>query len=49
MLPAATQDIVVRVNLAKFSQNSSLGEFLLDIGDRILVEASPVDQIWGTG
>jgi ribA/ribD-fused uncharacterized protein len=42
-------DIVVQGNLAKFSQNSSLGEFLLHTGDRILVEASPVDKIWGTG
>lgn len=42
-------DIVVRGNLAKFSQNSSLREFLLNTGDRILVEASPVDQIWGNG
>ena len=42
-------DIVVRGNLAKFSQNNSLREFLVHTGDRILVEASPVDRIWGTG
>jgi ribA/ribD-fused uncharacterized protein len=41
--------IVVRGNLAKFSQNSSLKQFLVDTGDRILVEASPIDKIWGTG
>ncbi len=42
-------EIVVRGNLAKFSQNSSLKQFLIDTGDRVLVEASPVDKIWGTG
>jgi ribA/ribD-fused uncharacterized protein len=36
-------------NLAKFQQNLTLREFLLDTGDRILVEASPVDKIWGIG
>jgi ribA/ribD-fused uncharacterized protein len=41
--------IVVRGNLAKFSQNSPLRTFLIGTGDRILVEASPIDKIWGTG
>lgn len=41
--------IVVAANLAKFSQNSALGEFLMQTGDRVLVEASPVDRIWGIG
>jgi ribA/ribD-fused uncharacterized protein len=41
--------IVVRGNLAKFSQHSQLKKFLLNTGDRILVEASPIDKIWGTG
>lgn len=41
--------IVVRANLEKFSQNQALGRFLLDTGDRVLVEASPVDAIWGIG
>jgi ribA/ribD-fused uncharacterized protein len=41
--------IVVRGNLAKFEQNPDLREFLLGTGDRILVEASPVDKIWGIG
>jgi len=41
--------IVVRGNLAKFSQNGELGRFLLGTGSRVLVEASPVDRIWGVG
>lgn len=42
-------EIVVAGNVAKFSQNQGLGEFLLRTGDAILVEASPVDAIWGIG
>ena len=42
-------NIVVNANLAKFSQNPALKEFLLNTGQRILVEASPVDKIWGIG
>lgn len=42
-------DIVVKGNLAKFSQNEDLKEFLLSTGDKILVEASPYDKIWGIG
>jgi ribA/ribD-fused uncharacterized protein len=42
-------EIVVTGNLAKFSQNHSLGEFLISSGERVLVEASPVDRIWGVG
>jgi ribA/ribD-fused uncharacterized protein len=42
-------DIVVRGNMAKFSQNPSLGQFLSITGNKILVEASPVDSIWGIG
>ncbi|RUS46119.1 NADAR family protein [Cohnella sp. AR92] len=41
--------IVRRGSLAKFSQNSELGEFLKSTGSRILVEASPLDRIWGIG
>jgi ribA/ribD-fused uncharacterized protein len=41
--------LVVRGNLAKFGQNPELAEFLLNTGNRVLVEASPVDQIWGIG
>ena len=42
-------EIVVKGNLAKFSQNVSLGNFLLNTGSRVLVEASPRDTIWGIG
>ena len=41
--------IVVEGNLAKFSQNEDLRHFLLSTGDKILVEASPKDTIWGIG
>lgn len=41
--------LVVQANLLKFSQNHELGEFLTKTGDRVLVEASPVDKIWGVG
>lgn len=42
-------DIVVDGNTAKFSANPELKAFLLGTGDRILVEASPIDPIWGIG
>ncbi|MEQ4924698.1 NADAR family protein [Proteus hauseri] len=42
-------EIVIRANEAKFSQNRDLAEFLISTGSRILVEASPVDKIWGIG
>jgi ribA/ribD-fused uncharacterized protein len=42
-------DLVVEGNLAKFSQHPALQSFLLSTGDRVLVEASPVDPIWGIG
>lgn len=42
-------DIVVRANVEKFAQNAELGDFLLQTGERVLVEASPVDTIWGIG
>jgi len=45
----ARSRIVVRANLVKFLQNQSLRSFLLNTGDRILVEASPVDRLWGIG
>ena len=41
--------IVVEGNLAKFSQNEDLRNFLLNTDDKILVEASPKDTIWGIG
>jgi ribA/ribD-fused uncharacterized protein len=41
--------IVARANEAKFAQNPELGQFLKQTGSRVLVEASPVDRIWGIG
>lgn len=46
---AARMGIVVRANEAKFSQNPALARYLLNTGERVLVEASPVDAIWGIG
>jgi ribA/ribD-fused uncharacterized protein len=46
---AAAFDIVVRGNHAKFGQNDVLKRFLLATGERVLVEASPLDRIWGIG
>ncbi|MCD0464614.1 NADAR family protein [Flavobacterium sp. ENC] len=42
-------DIVRQGNFYKFSQNGALKEFLIQTNERILVEASPVDPIWGIG
>lgn len=42
-------EIVVAGNLAKFSQSVALGDFLVATGERVLVEASPVDRVWGIG
>jgi ribA/ribD-fused uncharacterized protein len=41
--------IVVEANKAKFGQHPDLRDYLLRTGDRILVEASPFDRIWGIG
>lgn len=42
-------DIVVMGNLAKFSQNPALREYLLATHDAVIVEASPADAVWGIG
>jgi predicted NAD-dependent protein-ADP-ribosyltransferase YbiA (DUF1768 family) len=42
-------EFVTEGNLYKFSQHEALKQFLLQTGDKILVEASPVDFIWGIG
>ena len=39
--------IVAEANHAKFSQNEDLKLVLLGTGERIIVEASPDDRIWG--
>lgn len=41
--------IVYRINLPKFSQNKGLRRKLFQTGERKLVEASPVDTVWGIG
>ncbi len=42
-------EVAVRGNTAKFTQNSELGAWLLSTADTVLVEASPVDTVWGIG
>lgn len=42
-------DLVVAGNLAKFGQDDELGRFLVRTGSKVLVEASPLDRIWGIG
>ncbi|AEW97242.1 NADAR family protein [Streptantibioticus cattleyicolor] len=42
-------ELVVAGNLAKFGQDPALRAFLLGTGSRVLVEASPLDRVWGTG
>jgi ribA/ribD-fused uncharacterized protein len=42
-------DLVVRANVAKFGQDRALGAYLLGTRRRILVEASPLDRVWGIG
>lgn len=41
--------IVTAGNVEKFRQNPDLLAFLLATGERVLVEASPMDRIWGIG
>ncbi|MEZ0609613.1 NADAR family protein [Fibrella sp. WM1] len=42
-------EVVVQGNKHKFSQHEALKTFLINTNDRVLVEASPVDLIWGIG
>jgi ribA/ribD-fused uncharacterized protein len=42
-------EIAVRGNIAKFSQNPELRDWLVGTAPMVLVEASPVDTIWGIG
>ena len=41
--------IVVEGSAHKFAAHAGLGAFLHGTGDRVLVEASPVDRVWGIG
>lgn len=45
----ARWQVVVDANLLKFGQNPRLGAFLQRTGSAVLVEASPLDAIWGIG
>jgi ribA/ribD-fused uncharacterized protein len=40
---------MVYVNYLKFSQDLTLKQIILDTGDRVLVECSPYDKVWGIG
>jgi ribA/ribD-fused uncharacterized protein len=42
-------DIVKTGNIFKFQQNKRLKDYLISTGDRVIVEASPTDTIWGIG
>lgn len=42
-------EIVRQGNFLKFSQHQPLKAFLLSTDDKILVEASPYDTVWGIG
>jgi ribA/ribD-fused uncharacterized protein len=41
--------VVVEGSVHKFGQDAALRAFLLATGERVLVEASPMDRIWGIG
>jgi ribA/ribD-fused uncharacterized protein len=41
--------IVVKGNFYKFSQNPDLKAFLVNTRRRVLIEASPIDTVWGIG
>ncbi len=46
---AVCKDIVYKGNYAKFTQNKSFYNSLMETIGTELVEASPVDKIWGIG
>lgn len=41
--------IILNGNYAKFLQNENLKQFLIQSEDKVIVEASPYDKIWGIG
>ena len=43
------ESIVTNGNLLKFKQHPDLRNYLDGTGDKIIVEASPYDKIWGIG
>lgn len=46
---ANARRLVTDGNVAKFEQNAELKSFLLSTTGFVLVEASPVDSVWGIG
>jgi ribA/ribD-fused uncharacterized protein len=42
-------ELVIAGNAAKFGQHPPLRDFLLATSERVLVEASPYDTVWGIG
>jgi len=42
-------DLVVAGNQAKFAQSPALARFLVATRGKVLVEASPLDRVWGVG
>lgn len=46
---ASRFDLVVAGNVAKFGQDADMRAFLLATANRVLVEASPRDLVWGIG
>lgn len=42
-------DIILNGNYAKFTQNNELRQFLIDTKDKVLVNASSYDKVWGIG
>lgn len=43
----AKYSIVLTGNYYKFVQNEAMRDYLLSTGDKVLVEASPYDKVWG--
>jgi hypothetical protein len=46
---AARFEVVVRAGVAKFGHEAGMRDYLLGTANRVLVEASPRDVIWGIG
>jgi ribA/ribD-fused uncharacterized protein len=42
-------NVAINGNYCKFTQNADLMKLLLGTGDKMIVEASPMDRIWGIG
>lgn len=40
---------VLKGNIKKFKNNPTMKDFLLSTEDKVLVEASPFDKVWGIG